>query len=225
MQILGIDTSTKFLSLAILRDDRIIAQINLDVGRQLSSLLIPTIKDILKKSNLSLEKLNGFAVGIGPGSFTGLRIGITTIKALALALNKPIVGISSLDIIAKNISVASTQICPIIDAKRDNVFSCIYECRNGKMKRQTKYLLINIKDLLKRINKKTIFLGDGLLLFRKIIEKKKEVIFTNEKLWYPKASNLVFLALEKFNKGQFTDTDKLVPLYLYPKECQIRYKK
>ena len=227
MQILGIETSSKFLSLAVIKDNEIVAEINLNAYRRLSSLLVPSIKDILKKSNISLEELDGFAVGIGPGSFTGLRVGITTIKALALSLKKPIVAVFSLDIIAQNISPVSGQVCPIIDAKRGNVFSCIYESKNEKMKRLTKYSLTNIKDLLKKINKKTVFLGDGLIPFAKIIKKKKrgEAIFTEQKLWYPKANNLLFLAYNKFKKGIFVNTDKLAPFYLYPKECQIKPNK
>ena len=227
MQILGIETSSKFLSLAISKDNKIIAQINIDAYRKLSSLLIDSIKNVLRKANLKLEELDGFAVGLGPGSFTGLRIGITTVKALALSLNKPVVGISSLDVIAQNIFPSPHQICVILDAKRDNVFSCIYEYRNNKIKKLSRDLLINIKDLIKRTNKKTVFLGDGLAVFDSLIkkDKKQKASFAEQKFWYPNASNLLMLAFDKFKRKNFINTDNLVPMYLYPKECQIKSNK
>jgi tRNA threonylcarbamoyladenosine biosynthesis protein TsaB len=227
MNILGIDTSSKFLSLAIQKDNRLVFEVSVDSQSRLSDLLIPSIKKALKKGRLSLKTLHGFAVGIGPGSFTGLRVGITMIKALAFSLQKHIVGISSLDIIAQNIGSTPLQICPIVDAKRDNVFSCIYGIKNGNLIKKSKYLLINIRDLLKDIDTKTIFIGDGLKVFGDLIrkEKKTKAIFAAPSLWYPKASSLLTLACKAFRKQKFSDVDKLVPLYLYPKECQIRTKR
>jgi len=223
MKILGVDTSSKFLTLALLSNNEVIAEINLDAYRRLSSLLVPSIKDILRKSDIALEDLDGFAIGTGPGSFTGLRVGITTIKALALSLNKPVAGICSLDILARNVFVENHKVCTIVDAKRDNLFCCIYEFKKGRLRRLIRHSLININELLKKIDEKTIFLGDGIIPYAKIIKRyNKKAIFVPEQLWYPKASNLVIMAYDKFKRGSFIDVDRLAPFYLYPKECQIK---
>src|SRR3990167_8720388 len=101
MKILGIDTSTKFLSLGISEDDKIY-EYNLELGRQMSDLLSPTIKKVLDALGWRINDIDYFACGLGPGSFTGMRVGIATVKGLAFSLNKPVVGISTLDILARN---------------------------------------------------------------------------------------------------------------------------
>ena len=224
MKILGIDTSSSNLSLAILGDKDEVFERNIEAGRRLSSIIIESITDIIKKKKMSLDSLDAFAVGLGPGSFTGLRIGIATVKGLALATSKPIIAIPSLDILASSVSENEYQICPIIDAKRQKVYSSIYKTKNNNLVRKNDYLLVDIEKLLKKIKNKTIFLGDGINIYKKIIKDKlgKKAKFIDEESWFPRAGNLVLMAKEKYQKKKFDNSDKLVPLYLYPKECQIR---
>lgn len=227
MKFLGIDTSTKNLIIVIFRDEDILYERNIEVGQGLSEVLLSEISLSLKSANIGIDELKGFAVGIGPGSFTGMRIGLSAVKAFCLALSKPVVGIPSLDILADNIQFLSSKsklICPIIDARRNLLYTCLYEKRNRGLKRKSRYLLISIEELIKRINKKTLFLGDGLALYKnelkRILGIKSE--FAHLSLWYPKAVNLAKLGWEKIKKREFTDPRRLLPLYLYPKECQIR---
>lgn len=224
MKILGIDTSSNNLSLAILGNQNEIVEENIDSQKRLSSIILSSIKDILKKKEIALDSLNAFAIGLGPGSFTGLRIGTATVKGLAVGSHKPVIGISSLDILARSVSGGGYQVCPVVDAKRQKVYSCIYKIRNNHMVRTSKYLLIDIRDLLKKIKNKTIFLGDGIGIYKEVITKKlgKKAIFADERFWFPSAGNLVILARERFLNREFDDIDKLTPVYLYPKECQVR---
>lgn len=224
MLILGIDTSTKSLSLALSDSGRLLGELNLEVGRELSDKLIPTLNNFLKKHKKDITDIKSFGVGIGPGSFTGLRIGIATVKGFALALETPIVGISSLDVLAEGVSSKETQqICPIVDAKRNLVYSGIYR-RTPKLKRASRYLLISTSDLLKRIKGETIFVGDGIELHRGIIKRKlgKKAIFSSPEFWYPKAADLLNLSYGRFKTKKTQNVHKLLPLYLYPKECQVR---
>ena len=224
MLILGIDTSTKFLSLALSEGKRLLGEFNLEVGRELSDKLIPTLNNFLKKHKKDITDIKGFSVGIGPGSFTGLRIGISTIKGFALAQNLPIVGISSLDILAEGIFSKGTQhICPIVDAKRNLVYSCIYKKTKAKLRRISRYFLIPIDELLKKINSETIFVGDGIGLYKKVVKKKlgKKAVFASDGFWYPRADNLLALSCDKFKKHPTQDAHRLLPVYLYPKECQV----
>jgi tRNA threonylcarbamoyladenosine biosynthesis protein TsaB len=233
MKILFLDTSSKFLSLAVAEDSRILKQTHRLLDRKHSLQLVPLIDKILKQAKVPLKKLDGFCVGKGPGSFTGLRIGITTVKGLAFVLRKPVVAIPSLDILAQNttkIKIAKkrnlSQVCTIVDAKQNKVYSCLYRLRNGTIRRKSRYLLLPIEELLKKIKGEIFFLGDGIRLYRETICRRKKIrpFFGEERFWYPRASRAVPLALERFQKGRLDDINSLMPLYLYPKECQIRRK-
>ncbi|MDP8230669.1 MAG: tRNA (adenosine(37)-N6)-threonylcarbamoyltransferase complex dimerization subunit type 1 TsaB [Candidatus Gorgyraea atricola] len=217
MKILAIDTSSKFLSIALGNGKDIIKEENYLLDRRHSSLLVPKIKEMLEGSGLSIKKIDAFVVGLGPGSFTGLRIGVSAVKGLGLALKKPCIGVASIDAIAMNAD--SGMIVPIIDAKRENVYSAIYEKKNGRVVRKTDYLLIKMNELLKKVKKDAIFLGDGISIYK---DKIGRGIFLEEKYWYPKAGNLIKLALPKIKRTKKCNLAKLEPIYLYPKDCQVK---
>ena len=226
MNILAIDTSSKYFYLAIAEDDKIRVSICRPSGRELSRMIIPLIEKALKKAGLSLEDIDYFACGLGPGSFTGLRVGLAVIKGFAFSLNKPVAGIVSLDVIAGSQSNFSGYVCPVVDARRSLVYSAIYRAKNGILKREGRYLLVPLKELLAKLKgrDKVIFLGDGLSLYRGDIEKELglRAHFVDEGFWYPKPENLLRLAREKIKNREIADLDKLVPFYMYPKECQIK---
>ncbi|MCG2677963.1 hypothetical protein L6386_05335, partial [bacterium] len=141
------------------------------------------------------------------------------------------VDLETLDILAQNTCPVRNrkfslpfQVCPIVDAKQNKVYACLYQLRNGKIKRKSGYLLLPIEELLKKIKGGIFFLGDGVGLYREKISQNKNIrpVFAEEKIWYPMASRAVSLALERFREGKLDDVNSLVPLYLYPKECQIK---
>jgi len=241
MNVLYLDTSSKYLSLAVAQDNKVLSQTHRQLARKHSTQLACLIDRILKRAGLSLKEIDGFCVSKGPGSFTGLRIGITAIKGLAYALQKPVVAIPSLDILVQNARPVINrrlslplQVCPIVDARQNKVYACLYQARNGKVIRKSGYLLLPIEELLKRLTQplhvraglkgEVLFLGDAIPLYREQIRKAKRIkaVFAGEKFWYPRASRAVSLALERFREGKIDDVDNLAPLYLYPKECQIK---
>jgi len=226
MNILAIDTSTKNLSLAVAKKGKVVAFRNVKLKRPLSSSVMPSIKKIFDSAKISLADLDGFAVGLGPGSFTGLRVGLSTIKGLVFATNKPIIGISSLDILAMNVKEDHVQICTLCDAKRNLVYACLYEKKGSVLEKKSDYCLESIGEVLKNIKGKVFFVGDGVPLFCKDINRVKRIspIFVSGKFIFPQARCLVPLALAKFQKGLRDDVGKLVPLYLYPAHCQVRNK-
>ena len=188
-------------------------------------MIIPLIEKALKKAKLSLRDINYFACGLGPGSFTGLRVGLAVIKGFAFSLNKPVVGIISLDCLAGSQSDFSGYVCPVVDARRSLVYSAIYRAKNGALKRKSRYLLVSPNELLAKFNNQdeVVFLGDGLSLYRDDIKKKLglRAHFADDNFWYPDPRNLLRLAREKIKSKETADLDKLVPFYMYPKECQI----
>jgi tRNA threonylcarbamoyladenosine biosynthesis protein TsaB len=230
LKIFYLDTSSKFLSLAVAQDNKVLSRTHRLLDRRHSLQLVPLIDRTLKKAGVPLKKIDGFCVSKGPGSFTGLRIGITCIKGLAFVLQKPVVALPTLDILVQNVikrgkdKKIPSQVCPIVDAKQNKVYACLYQAKNGKIVRKSAYLLLPIEKLLKRLKGEIIFLGDAIGLYGEKIAKSRGIkpIFTEEKFWYPKATCAVPLALERFRKGNFEDVNSLRPLYLYPKECQIK---
>lgn len=212
MKLLAIDTSTDYLSLAVMNNDRVIARFHREAARNHSSLLVPMIDKLLNRAKLKLKDVDGFCIGIGPGSFTGLRIGVTTVKGLSFTLKKPIVTVPTLDAIAENAKNFRGIIIPILDAKKNKVYACIYKSDGKSVKRISKYLLLPINDLVKRIKgvkEKIFFLGDMNGFIGDGID------------WYPKAEVVARLGLEKFKKMKFTRPEDLEPLYLYSRECDI----
>lgn len=223
MKILGIDTSSKFLSIAVSENNDIIKEENLLLDRQHSSLLVPKIKELLKGVNLSIGEVDVFVVGLGPGSFTGLRIGVSAVKGFGIALGKPCIGVASIDAMALNVDDREGQIVPVIDAKRNNVYSAIYVRKNSRITKRSKHLLLKIEDLMKKVKGPAIFLGDGVSLYKKNIERlSKGSIFLEERYWYPRAFNLIRLAFPEAKKNKKRGLSRLNPIYLYPRDCQVK---
>ena len=222
MKILGIDTTTKFLCLGIY-DNSKIYEFNLEVGVRLSSLLSVTIKRVQDALDWKAGDVDYFACGLGPGSFTGVRVGLATIKGMSWALNKPVIGISTLDILARNVRDKSRQIVPMVDAKRNLIYSSVYRNKNGQLTRIKPYLLLTIDEFLKKVKTNAIILGDAAGLYRdKILMNIKGAIILGEDDWYPKAHSIMELALERIKSKKFNSPFEVKPIYLYPKECQIR---
>lgn len=222
MKILAIDTATKYLSIA-LYDENKVCEYNLEVGRLLSSLISSTIKRVIEVADWQLKDIDYFCVGLGPGSFTGIRIGMATVKGLAWAQGKRIVGISTLDILANNVATTTGKIIPVIDAKRNLIYCSIYKKKDGLLKRVAPYMLLSLDELCRKLTAGSLVFGDALGLYREAIRKASSAInILDNEYWYPKAHNLITLALEKIRRGQIQNPGMVRPIYLYPKECQIK---
>jgi len=223
MNILAIDTSTDYLSLAILKGDKVTAKFHKKADRRHSILLVPTIEKILKKAKLNIGKVDCFAISIGPGSFTGLRIGVTVIKGLAYALKKPIVGVPTLDVIADNAKNFEGIICPVLDARKNKVYACLYKSDGKIIKRISKYLLLPLDELLRKLSKydKVTFLGDVTEDWPAFASNKQTAQCFG---WHPKAETVARLGLEYFKKKKFVKPEDLEPMYLYSNECDITGK-
>ena len=226
MNILAIDTSTKNLSLAVSENAKVLKYRNVKLKRPLSSSIMPSIQRILDEVRIPLLKLDGFAVGLGPGSFTSLRVGLATIKGLAFATGKPAVGIVSLEVLAMNVQENNTPICVLCDAKRDLVYACIYEKEGCVLKQKNEYGLRNIQEVLKQIKGEVLFIGDGAQLYQKEIHKAEGLIpkFADKKIIFPQARYMIPLAYQKIQKSKWDNIRHLVPLYMYPEHCQVKNK-
>jgi tRNA threonylcarbamoyladenosine biosynthesis protein TsaB len=245
MKILGIDTTTKFLCLGAY-DGAKIYEYNLALGTKHSALLVPTIKRILDALQWHISEVDYFACGLGPGSFTGMRVGLATIKGFSWATKRLVIGISTLDILAQNVNplrdrlpkatVSSNNgsisnglkdsdkdIIPIIDAKRELIYCSIYKKKNRKLSRVKPYMLLSIEEFFKIAKPDSIIFGDAVSLFKEeIIRRVRGANILDKDYWYPKAHNIIALALERIKEKKFENSFGIRPIYLYPKECQIR---
>jgi len=222
MKILGIDTTTKFLCLGLYVDGNFY-EYNLETGRNLSALLVPTIQRVLEAVRLKISDIDYFACGLGPGSFTGMRIGLATIKGLSIARNKPVLGVSTLDILAENVTLNNALIVPAIDARRGLIYCSSYKREKGLLKRKSEYRLLNPDEFVKKFANKAIILGDAAIPYRdKMSSRIRGVTILDKDYWFPKAHNLIKLALAKIRVKQFTSAQAIKPIYLYPQECQIK---
>lgn len=220
MNIFAIDTSTDRLSLAISINDQIVKQKNCQTNNRLSSILIREIDKLFKSINKDISELDCIVVGLGPGSFTGLRVGLSAVKALSLVSKVPVTGIPSHDAIAlanKNIG----NIAVITDARRDLIYSCIYE-KQKTLKTISTYQLCTLKEFLKQIKKTTNVTGDAVAIYREQLMSHQKILLDAEtKSIRPQAKYLIEAAREKIQKLRYDDINKLVPLYLYEENCQV----
>ena len=176
MNLLAIDASGIAGSVAYIKEDRLVGEYYICDKLTHSQTIMPMLEHMKTLLEIDLETLDVIAVTSGPGSFTGLRIGVTTAKALALALDVPIIGIPTLDVIANNMTHTTKLICPIMDARRNQVYTSLYGWQGEKLERLTEYRacdLDNYLEELKEKEKEIVFLGDGIDVYK---EKIKEVL-------------------------------------------------
>lgn len=230
MKILGIDTSTKICSLGLVEEMDILAEYNLSSYYQkTSSILVFAIKDVLEGVGLKLSDLDGIAVSIGPGSFTGLRIGLGVAKGLSYATSLPLLAIPTLDALAYSLKGIPFLICPILESKKDEMYSAVFREVDG-LDKVIDYNCEDINSLLAKLSflkEKIIFIGEGIIKYRKTIEGKlgRNALFVSPHLALPRGVNVAFLGLEKLKKGEEENIYTLSPLYLRKSEAEIVWEK
>jgi len=230
LKILGIDTSTKFCNLSLIEDEEILIEYTINgLKKKHSSILVPAIKNLLKTIDLKIEEINGIAVSMGPGSFTGLRIGLSVAKGLCYARSLPLLGIPTLDAMAFPFKEIPYLICPILESKKDEIYDVVF--RGGvSLHKVMDYKCEDIQSLLFRLSplkEKIIFSGDGIKKYRDIIKEKigKDALFIDSQLNLPVATSIAFLGLNKLKKGEKDNISTLSPFYLRKSEAEIIWEK
>ncbi len=219
MKLLAIDTSTDYLSVAVMDGRKVLSRVHRKVPRSHSSLLMPTIDSCLTQARLGLAKIGVFAVSVGPGSFTGLRIGVATIKGLAFVTKAPIVAVPTLDAIAENGRRICGILCTVLDARKGKVYACIYRSDGQTVRKLSKYLLLPLPDLLNKLERyeRIAFLGDFAERAAAMRPGAKVATLS----WHPKPEAVGALGLGYVNRKKFVSVEDLEPLYLYSRECDI----
>jgi len=230
MRILSMDTSQKTGGVAVLEGNILLGELIFNIDKTYSMSLFPAIKMLLRHLELDFPLLDGLVVGLGPGSFTGLRIGVASAKAIAFSLSIPVVGVSSLDAMAIGArSMEGTTLCPLIDARKGQVFTAFYETEdNGKIRRVSPYLAIKPRALLERLpeRKRCVLFGDGLERYKDILgQAKKRAILLDaqDPSFSLRPSLLGLIGIELFCKRPSGDSfHQLEPIYIRPSDAEIK---
>lgn len=217
MKVLSIDSSSKVATAAILEDNILLGEYVLNNKKEHSVILLPMIENLLKDCNLSIDDIDGYVVSKGPGSFTGLRIGMATIKGMSFGSNKPYISLSSLEGLAYNLINFDGIICSVMDALRENVYTAVYKSKNTVLEpllNPTSMELSDLLDYLKKYDDKVIFVGDGVIKHKEyILNNFDNPIFPPDSFNIIKASTIAEIGINKLKQG-LSDNPNSGPVYL-----------
>lgn len=219
MKILALDSSGLVASVAIVEDEQLLGEYTINYKKTHSQTLLPMLDEVVRMLELDLNTVDAIAVAAGPGSFTGLRIGSATAKGLGLALNKPLISVPTVDALAYNLWNVSEQVCPLMDARREQVYTGIYQFENGKCQTVVPQCAISIAELVERVNeskKATVFLGDGVPVFTEYLKEHLTVpyLFAPANCNRQRASSVALCGKEKFECGEYESAAEHKPDYL-----------
>jgi len=212
MNILAIDTSALTATVAVLSGDTLLGEISSTTALTHSQTVMPMIDELLKKISLDISDIDLFACSEGPGSFTGLRIGIGTVKGLAYGLNKPVIGVSTLEALAHNIAFTDCVISPIMDARRGQVYNALYRWDGTVLKCITEPRALSVEELCEELCEKTVFVGDGVRVHKEKISEllKEKALFAPPQHLLQRAGSVAYAASGK----EGTDAAALTAVYL-----------
>jgi tRNA threonylcarbamoyladenosine biosynthesis protein TsaB len=224
MHILGLDTSTLAVGAVLTEDSLLKASYFLDNRLSHSRKLLPVVDLLLCESNLQLRDIDLFCVAAGPGSFTGLRIGLSIIKGLSLATGKPLVGVPTLPAMASAFEHAGVQICPIIDARKKEIYCALFRDENGSMTRLTDDMVLKPERLCELIKEPTIFIGDGLQAYGDLIRDRlgSKAIISEHLYSLPIAEQVARLGSDLFRRGPVAE--EINVFYVRDSDARLKFE-
>lgn len=226
LKLLTIDTSSNTCSVALTIGQRIAGEYLLELDKTLTNRLLCCVDTLLSSAGLRIDDIDCFAVALGPGSFTGIRVGVATVKGLALAVSKPVVGFSSLAMLAGSLPWSSSLVCPMFDARKKEVYAGIYQCRPVP-EPLIEDCVLPPEEFLKKISAPVIFIGEGSVKYRDLITSSMgaDALFAPWNINQPRASVGALLAVDLFAKGNTLPLVDLNPTYIRPSEAELAKSK
>lgn len=227
MNILGLDTSTMMTTCAVMNEEKLLGEYSLNQDMTHSEKLVPMIKEVLDNLNMKVKDIDLYGVGIGPGSFTGLRIGAATMKSFAHLFDKPIVGVSSIEALAYNLPY-NELVVPMIDARRNRVYTGIYTWEDGILKELMAPDVLPIDELMGKLVDfdEVVFNGNGILLYgdrlRNTLGKRVRLATIGQSMC--RATSICELARLRYDRGQVDNYFTLAPEYLRESQAQRELK-
>jgi tRNA threonylcarbamoyladenosine biosynthesis protein TsaB len=225
--LLAVDTATESCGVAIMVDGRVRAALRLSHGQTHARFLMQAVDSALMLSRMTLSDIDVFAATRGPGSFTGLRIGISTVKGLAFGMGKPIVGVSSLEVLAHQAIGCAPLVCVMLDARRSEVYWCFYKQRHDFLSPITDEQVGPVKELLDRLDGPCVAIGNAALLYADQLHAKagQAIQLAPAVCHEIQPDTVAQLAWHRFQQGSMEDPDGFVPVYLRKSDAQINRDK
>ena len=240
MRILGLDTSISVASVAISEDGRLVAEDfyprrgNAEGSGAKSNhaeIIVPLVDSVLRRAGIELSDIAGIAVSIGPGSFTGVRIGLSTVKGFAYGTGVPAVGISTLQAMAARVAAFEGRVCPILDARKGEVYTALFRKQGKQLERLTQDALMPLLSFLEELRglgnpAPCLFIGDGVTTYRPVLERVPDlqIYIANEQAMSSLAASIALLSERQFNDHRAVRLEDLTPVYLRRPECESRMK-
>ena len=223
--ILAFETATSCGSVALVAADRCLAEYSLHSDLTHSRRLLASVTRLMADTHTSWEDIDAVAVSSGPGSFTGLRIGMSTAKGLVMAAEKDLLGVPTLDGLASQLPYADQQICPVIDARKKEVYTAFFRAdEQGMVRRQSDYMTLAPARLGEMIKEQTVFIGDGILACEAMLKELGQLALLSPPLLHmPRAAAIGMLAIEKWERGDVLDPATAVPLYVRASDAEINF--
>lgn len=229
MKILAVDTSATAASVAVAEENKLIGEFSINTALTHSQTLMPMVDELLKNTGLSVNDIDAVAVNAGPGSFTGVRIGVAAVKGIAFPKNLSCVSVSTLESMAYNMLGNDCIVCSVMDARCSQVYNALFRVKGCTVTRMTDDRALSLTDLkneLRNINEKVVLVGDGAVLCSKFLGEELENImlapFNNR---IQTASSVAYAAFEKINNGETVKADELMPVYLRLPQAQRELNK
>lgn len=222
-RLLLVDTATPTGSVAVSQGEKLLGEIVLSGPANHTDHLLGNIDELLRGVGLALGDMDGFAVVLGPGSFTGLRVGVASIKGLALATGKPVVGVSSLAALAWRLPFTALPVCPLLDARKGEVYAALYQWTGDEFSTLLPPCVLPPARWLDRLSGDLLFIGDGAQSYRGLIEERLggRARFAPWPAHACRASNGLVPALKMLRRGEHMALERLVPTYIRPSEAEL----
>ena len=222
MLVLGIETATWVGGVGLIEDQQVIAEYTWHTGRTHSEMLVPLVRRMMEDARRELADLDGVAVSIGPGSFTGLRIGLSTAKGLCFSLGCPLVAVPTLDALASRMLFSAYPVCCMLDARKKEVYAAIYDTSEGVLQRQWGPEAIDPDRAAHRLCRTAVFVGTGATLYReRILSLANDARFAPGELNAPSAVAVARLGLGALEEGDRVDLAGIEPMYLRSSEAEL----
>jgi tRNA threonylcarbamoyladenosine biosynthesis protein TsaB len=226
MKLLAVESATLSGGVALLDGDRLLGEITLNIAITYSERLMSAVDRLFADCGLAPADLDGLAVSVGPGSFTGLRVGLATVKALAMALDRPVAPVPTLDALAARLPFADAPVCPILEARKGEVYLSLYRWSGSGMERQWDYLALSPESAAARLEAPVILLGDGIAACRPWLDRLgagARVAPAAQRM--PSAAAVAVLGRAALVAGGGVSAEALAPLYLRPSEAELKARR
>lgn len=223
MRILSVDTATVSCSVGVLDAGRLMAEITSEKKQTHSKHLMKMIDTAIHTAGVRMDEIDAFAVTIGPGSFTGIRIGVSTVQGFAMALSKPVVGISSLEALARQVGPSTCPICPLLDARKNEVYAALYQSTKSGLRQVIEEHVAPLESLLHRIDAPCFFVGKGAQVYAELIEEKlgERAMFTEMILNKVRAETVGRIATQRIQTKNRENLNQLNPHYIRKSDAEM----